>query len=193
MIELKEIENIIRNKSKTISEDFLRISQDGFRESFSFEIDEKKLDSKYSSIVNVTSEGDFSAFFQEIMKFDEFPALYFFEINESIEKDEIITNIKTVNLEKNLNIPAQNNTLKNEGVLYVGKVKSRAWGRLIQHLGYHKNAKSHGLQLDHWAKNIKSELKLKYTVIFFEKDIVDDIDVLEKSLAKSLKPIIGKH
>ncbi|WP_269227735.1 hypothetical protein [Flavobacterium eburneipallidum] len=193
MADLKQIENIIRDKSKTIAEDFSQISLNGFKKEFSFEIDVKKLDSKYLDRVDITKDGDFSKNFQEIMEYEQFPALYFFEINEIIEKSEIVTLIKNVNEKFQLNIPAKNNTLNNGGILYVGKVKSCAWGRLIQHLGYHKNRKSHGLQLDYWAKEIKTELKLKYTVIFFEKNIADDISILERILAKSLNPIIGKH
>ena len=43
------------------------------------------------------------------------------------------------------------------------------------------------------AKEIKSELKLKYTVMFFEENIKEDINILERILAKQLNPIIGKH
>ncbi len=193
MTDLRQIENFIRDKSKTISEDFFQISQNGFKKKFSFEIDVKKLDSKYSDKVDITKGGDFSAIFQEMIEYEKFPALYFFEINELIEKEEIVNLIKKVNEELQLNIPAQNHTSKNEGILYVGKVKSCAWGRLIQHLGYHKNRKSHGLQLDFWAKKVKTELKLKYTVMFFEENIADDINILERILAKKLNPIIGKH
>jgi len=193
MTDLRQIENFIRDKSKTISEDFFHISQNGFKKNFSFEIDVKKLDSKYLDQVDITKDGDFSASFKQMIEYEKLPALYFFEINEIIQKEEIVTLIKNVNEKFQLNIPAQNHTHKNEGVLYVGKVKSCAWGRLIQHLGYHKNRKSHGLQLDFWAKEIKTELKLKYTVMFFEENIADDINVLERILAKKLNPIIGKH
>lgn len=193
MTDLRQIENFIRDKSKTISEDFFQVSQNGFKKSLSFEIDVKKLDSKYLDKVNITIDGDFSENFKEMIEYEKFPALYFFEINEIIEKGEIVTLIKSVNEKFQLSIPAQNHSSKNEGILYVGKVKSCAWGRLIQHLGYHKNRKSHGLQLDFWAKEIKTELKLKYTVMFFEENIADDINILERILAKKLNPIIGKH
>lgn len=193
MTDLKQIENFIRNKSRTVSEDFFQISQNGPKIVFSFEIDIKMLDSKYLDKVDITKDGDFAVNFQEMINHEKLPALYFFEINEIIEKSEIITLIKNVNEKFQLNIPAQNNTSKNKGILYVGKVKSCAWGRLIQHMGYHKNRKSHGLQLDFWAKEIKTELKLKYTVMFFEENIADDISILERILAKSLNPIIGRH
>ena len=192
-MEINQLKDFIKNKSKTISENFDNISKNGFLKSISFEIDVNKLDSKYLDKVNITQDGDFSEYFQKMIEYENFPALYFFEINDTVEKEEIVTLIKKVNEEFQLNIPAQNHTHKNEGVLYVGKVKSCAWGRLIQHLGYHKKRKSHGLQLDFWAKEIKTELKLKYTVMFFEENIADDINVLELILAKKLNPIIGKH
>ena len=192
-MEINQLKDFIKNKSKAISENFDHISKNGFLQSISFEIDVNKLDSKYLDKVNITKDGDFSEYFQKMIEYENFPAVYFFEINDTVEKEEIVTLIKKVNEEFQLNIPAQNYTLKNQGVLYVGKVKSCAWGRLIQHLGYHKNRKSHGLQLDFWAKEIKSELKLKYTVMFFEENIKEDINILERILAKKLNPIIGKH
>lgn len=193
MIDINNIEDLIKTKSQLISEIFSKISINGSIHKISFTIDEKNLDSKYLDKVNITLDGDFSSSFQEMIKYDKYPALYFFEINELIAKQEIINLIKNVNEKNQLNIPALNKTSDNKGVLYVGKVKSCAWGRLIQHLGYHKNRKSHGLQLDYWAKEMKTELKIKYTVMYFEEDLADDINVLERILAKSLKPIIGKH
>ena len=182
-MEINQLKDFIKNKSKAISENFDHISKNGFLQSISFEIDVNKLDSKYLDKVNITKDGDFSEYFQKMIEYENFPALYFFEINDTVEKEEIVTLIKKVNEEFQLNIPAQNYTLKNQGVLYVGKVKSCAWGRLIQHLGYHKNRKSHGLQLDFWAKEIKSELKLKYTVMFFGNPVAKSLPLISISLS----------
>lgn len=183
------IDSLIKEESKKIYELFSKISINGYVKKFNFIIDEKKLNSKYLNDVNITSDGDFVSMFQQLQKFNDYPALYFFEINPLLEKNEIIPLIE----KSHLNIPARNKTVANTGVLYVGKVKRCAWGRLIQHLGYHQQRKSHGLQIDFWANKTSLELKLSYTVIFFDKSTADYIHVLEQALIKSLKPIIGKY
>lgn len=184
-----KIDNLIKEESKHISELFSEVSLNGAIKRFDFDIDKKKLNSKYLNEVNITSDGDFVSIFQQLQEFDDYPALYFFEINPLLEKTEIISLIEN----SQLNIPARNKTSNNTGVLYVGKAKKCAWGRLIQHLGYHQQRKSHGLQIDYWVNKTSLEPKLSYTVLFFEKSMADYIHVLEQTLAKSLKPIIGKH
>jgi len=96
--------------------------------------------------------------------------------------------------------PARNNIVpQNSKILYVGKVESCIWGRLIMHLGFHTNKNQgnpqesnvHGLYLSDWTKGL--ELKLKFTILEFEKNMIDLMEVMEKSLAKKLQPIIGKH
>jgi hypothetical protein len=76
-------------------------------------------------------------------------------------------------------------------VLYVGKVKKVLWGRVIQHLGFSKTAGTQGLQLYHWARGLSLELKL--TVLEFEANMADLLPLVEKAVAKQLKPLLGKH
>ncbi|MBY0245052.1 MAG: hypothetical protein K2Q03_06335, partial [Sphingobacteriaceae bacterium] len=123
MNKLEGIETIIKEESKRISDNFAEIFKKGIVEKFSFTIDQNKLDSKYLNKVNITLDGDFSAHLQDMIRYEEHPALYFFEINESIEKDDIINLINKTNEINQLNIPAKNYSTTNEGVLYVGKVK----------------------------------------------------------------------
>lgn len=186
---MTDIDSLIGRESKHISEVFSEVSLNGAVKRFDFLIDEKKLNSKYLNEINITSQGDFVTLFQQLQEFDDYPALYIFGINPLLEKTEIISLIES----SQLNIPARNKILNNTGILYIGKVKKCAWGRLIQHLGYHQQRKSHGLQIDFWANKTSLELKLSYTVIFFNKSMADYIQVLEQALAKSLKPIIGKY
>ena len=82
-------------------------------------------------------------------------------------------------------------SINDSRILYVGKVKRHFWGRLIQHLGYYKVNRTQGLQLYYWAKELN--LNLKVTVIEFEPEMIDLMEVLESALAKKLKPILGKH
>jgi len=75
--------------------------------------------------------------------------------------------------------------------LYVGKVKACFWGRVIQHLGYHKDCTDHGLQLSHWAKPLS--LKLKLHALEINEDMYQLMPSLEVYFAKKLQPLIGKH
>src|SRR5690606_2324988 len=136
-----DIDGLIKGESKHISEVFSEVYLNGALKRFDFLIDEKKLNSKYLNEINITSHGDFVPLFQQLQEFDDYPALYFFGINPLLQKTEIISLIEN----SQLNIPARNKILNNTGILYVGKVKRCAWGRLIQHLGYHQQRKSHGL------------------------------------------------
>jgi len=127
-------------------------------------------------------------------KYADLPAIYIFKINSDINSNTIINAIDSISSNE-LNVPAHYKYPKNNGILYVGKVKRCAWGRLIQHLGYHTDSKSHGLQIQHWANKISEPLNLTYTVMFFEKEISDYLEVIESAIAKTTiyKPIIGKH
>ena len=189
----QNLEDFIKSKSQNISDIFENIYHNGVIERFQFRIDENKLDNKYLNEINITSHGDFVDIFKKMQEFESLPALYIFSINPSIPKDEIVSLINGVNENQNLNIPAQNKNQQNTGTLYVGKVKSCAWGRLIQHLGYHKNRRSHGLQLDYWVQKTSLKIDLTYTVLFFDEAVADYIHLLESELAKSLTPVVGKH
>ncbi|WP_304342930.1 hypothetical protein [Chryseobacterium koreense] len=120
------------------------------------------------------------------------PCLYFFEITSDHLSSDIIDRIKIYSKTENSKaIPAIKKTIPESNVLYVGKVKGNFWGRLIQHMGYYKVNRTQGLQLFYWAKEL--DLSLKLTVMEFESEMIDIMEVLESGLAKRLKPILGKH
>ena len=76
--------------------------------------------------------------------------------------------------------------------LYVGKVKTGFYGRLITHLGYHKSTQTAGLQLFHWFDVGEfSTLTLNYIIL--DKDMANMITVLEIETAQRLKPLLGKY
>jgi len=190
---LSNVENFFKTKSSEITYAFAEIAAIGFKKSFSFEIDCNKLNSDYASKINITKEGDFVSIFKTLQDYQDLPAIYIFGINSEVDYDVIIKEIENANNDNTLKFPANNKNNQNNGVLYVGKVKSCAWGRLIQHLGYHQNKKSHGLQIDYWAKRVNMPLNLTYTVMFFDKKMSDYLETLEIAIAKELAPIIGKH
>src|SRR5690606_3104127 len=63
MIEIQNIEQLIRNESNKVSKSFADIFLNGVVAKFSFIIDENKLDPKYFDKVNITLDGDFSSHF----------------------------------------------------------------------------------------------------------------------------------
>lgn len=188
------MENYIKKKSSEISETFLNIANQGCNKIFQYNIDISKLNPNYATNINITEKGDFIDMFKELMQYEDLPAIYMFKINPEIDSKIIINAIDSIDKSQS-NIPAHYKKPINNGVLYIGKVKSFAWGRLIQHLGFHKNTKSHGLHLYKWASTIQPSLDLSYTVFFFHKEVAPYLELIENELSENenYKPIIGKH
>ena len=78
-----------------------------------------------------------------------------------------------------------------DNTLYVGKVQSHIVGRVIQHLGYHLNQASHGLQLNDWAKSMNLTFKLH--IIVLPHDVIPVEEIFETELAHKYEPLIGIH
>lgn len=188
------MDEFIKNKSSELSRMFQDVANHGCVKTLHYNIDISMLNPDYATNINITEKGDFVDMFNELKYYEEYPALYIFKVNPKIDSKIIIDAIDSIN-SIHLKVPAHYKNPFNNGILYIGKVKSCAWGRLIQHLGYHKNYKSHGLQIQYWANKIPNMFYLTYTVMFFKKEIADSLEVLESAIAKEnkYKPIIGKH
>lgn len=124
------------------------------------------------------------------------PVLYWFEIDDSTINAEKIRSLYNEHRTKKSNRAISSFKKeydRNSKTLYVGKVKSGFWGRIITHLGYSTSTKTAGLQLFHWFNTSEelSELKLNY--IIFEREMEDLISILELDLARELKPILGRY
>ena len=76
--------------------------------------------------------------------------------------------------------------------LYVGKVQTGFWGRIVTHLGYNKNKGTAGMQLSYWYK-IKDFDKLTLNYIVFDNEMKYLVSTFEKNLALELKPLIGQY
>ncbi|MFC4633661.1 hypothetical protein ACFO3O_07065 [Dokdonia ponticola] len=64
-------------------------------------------------------------------------------------------------------------------------------GRINQHLGYYKAGTTQGLQLYEYAKGKDFEITLK--IIEFDGIEPYLLNVIEKLLAKKMKPLSGRH
>lgn len=144
----------------------------------------------------------FRYLFEELDTMDKH-CLYWFEVQSEEKAVELNYMINEYRLNKGKeeyrSIPASN---KNNGgaILYVGirrggKTKyglTNIVGRINQHLGYYKTARTQGLQLIHCAKNFDCEITLN--VVQFE-DLQNNmyLNILEKKVAQRLKPLCGRH
>ena len=90
------------------------------------------------------------------------PCIYWVEFNSDISNNDLLNRLLVYKGSKGCRaVPALKNTFeKDTTTLYVWKVKDKFWGRLIQHLGYHKTPATQGLQLYHWCKDISIRFKV---------------------------------
>jgi hypothetical protein len=133
----------------------------------------------------------FETLFIELQKFQG-PCLYFFTITSKQSATQIVERIRAYSsTENSKSIPAIKKQFSQSNILYVGKVKRDFYGRVIQHLGYYKVNQTQGLQLFYWAQDLN--LCIKLTVLEFDTEMMNLMEVLENGLAKELKPILGKH
>ena len=127
-------------------------------------------------------------------KVNEYPCLYVFELYDEADSARVVNAIKkTKETEINRILPAIKSQIPCSKYLYVGKVLKEVGGRLVTHLGYYQTNGNHGLQLAFWAREMSPALRLKITVLRFEKEMTPYMSSFEKLLAVDLNPIIGKH
>lgn len=132
--------------------------------------------------------------------------LYWFETNTSKDAIQLMNllNDKRNSLwEREFDkrkVPVDNINL-NSKTLYVGVRQggnprkkdnlTNISGRIIQHLGYYDKGSTQGLQLIHWAKEARVDIKIN--VLHFDDIQKEYLYVLEKLFALELKPLCGKH
>lgn len=183
------MEKFVKEISIQASKTFLKVYENGPKKIKEFPINCAELQD--FNFVDITNSEKYKPLFSELKEMLG-PCLYYFEITSNNLSFEIINKIKEYsNTENSKAIPAMKKSINDSRILYVGKVKRHFWGRLIQHLGYYNVNRTQGLQLYYWAKELN--LNLKVTVIEFEPEMIDLMEVLESALAKKLKPILGKH
>ena len=175
--------------SKNALKPLLHVAEYGPKTTKEFLIDCSILeDYNYTDIRKANS---FKSLFEDIQLLTG-PSVYYFEIINNPKNDDIIEKFeKYALLQNSKNTPPINLNFKKSNILYVGKVKSKMWGRLIQHLGYYKVEGTQGLQLYYWAKELN--LKLKLVVFEFEPEMANLVGLVEFDLARTAKPILGKH
>lgn len=167
------------------------INANGVKEHI-FDIDCSELGDYNKTKNNVLENSKTKPFYDDLKKLSG-PVLYWFEIMSDIDSDLVVNALRKFAIEnKDRTTPFIKETINsNSKILYVGKVKRSFYGRVIQHLGYHKAAKTQGLQLYYWGKPLS--LKVRIHAIEFEADMVDMMPAVEQYFANALKPLVGKH
>jgi hypothetical protein len=121
------------------------------------------------------------------------PTLYWFEIISETDTKKVINALANYKASANSKAtPALKTKINYDSkTLYVGKVKRKFWGRLIQHLGFFKVDATQGLQLFYWAKDLSLDLKIN--ILEFDNNMADIMPVVEYTFAKRFQPLVGKH
>lgn len=136
------------------------------------------------------------------------PCLYWFEtetIDESKELFSLIEKFRDRSKLEGRTIPAKNNYSKGKNyvpskIIYVGKrfqgirqydKLTNIAGRIIIHFGYYAAGSTQGLQLANWAREYNGKLFLK--ILPLPQESEGYLELLEKLLAKKLKPLCGRH
>jgi hypothetical protein len=121
------------------------------------------------------------------------PAVYVFEICPPGNSVNVLAAAKLYADTKTRAVPARRSNIDDtSSVLYVGKVSSVPLSmRVIQHLGFSRSAATQGLQLYHWARELS--LILDMTVFEFEDDMAAPLPLVERAVARQLRPLLGKH
>jgi hypothetical protein len=186
MNQIEEIKKICEAAAKPLHE----VSINGIKSYSAFDIDCQSLEDY--NYADIRDSERFKEIFSQL-KAVTGPVLYWFEIGSDFSTQDIISEFnKYIDSGDCKTLPALKKTINYDtNALYVGKVKGKFWGRLIQHLGYYKVKATQGLQLYCWTRNLP--LKMKVHVYEFENNMAELMPIVENALAKELKPLIGKH
>jgi hypothetical protein len=142
--------------------------------------------------VDITKDEENQQQFRELMELKG-PVLYWFEVTSNHTAIELREAIEGYKGQPNARrTPAFKRAFSPDSrCLYVGKAKRSFYGRVIQHLGFEQSGSSQGMQIYHWA----NDMRLKVSVHGFElaPAMIDLVSIMEIEFAKHMKPIFGKH
>ncbi|WP_405223910.1 hypothetical protein [Dokdonia sp. Asnod1-B02] len=142
-----------------------------------------------------------------LAKLDDYygDCIYWFETEtteDAIKLDNLLSEYRSKKQLKNSGyraVPTTNKLAHKDKTFYLGVRKGKPskrgltniMGRINQHLGYYKNARTQGLQLYHWAKD--ADVTIIIHCVHFNQDLGPLLYVLEHKLANKLHPHCGRH
>jgi hypothetical protein len=162
----------------------------------SFEIDCSDLDAPNYNETSITYAKKILPTIHDLMKIEN-PSIYWFELEDESKSENVLKKFEAFRKINNVRkIPPTNIKNKGSKCLYLGvrqggtrKDKfSFLAGRISTHFGYYKIPTTQGLNLAYWFKD-----KIKLHVIVLPNEAGIYLNVLEKLMAKELKPLTGKH
>jgi len=191
--------NLINNKLKAIVEKITAKEVEGF---YSKKFNTKNLKEYQEDRYSPNVDKDFRYFFEDLDN-RENHCLYWFELeneNKAIQLNNLMNNYRLKKGSPNYRTVPATNKNEESNVLYVGirrgKGKpanlSNIVGRINQHMGYYKVARTQGLQLVHYAKGLDFEITLN-VVEFKGLQNPMYLNLLEKMVADKLEPLSGRH
>ena len=180
-------QDFFRETAELFSARFHHLAEIGIVKEMSFDISSNDFDDKYLNH-DIRNAEPFKQMFTQLAEVDEMPCLYRWEITSPYNADAIKEAVAKL---PKYTPRILKKAIAKENTLYVGKVQSHIIGRVIQHLGYHLNQASHGLQLNDWAKPMNLTFRLH--IIVLPQDVVPVEGIFEMELARKYEPLIGIH
>jgi hypothetical protein len=164
---------------------------------FQFEIDGSKLEKPN---YNITGKIDYavsiSPIIEKIRSIDK-PCIYWFDAENETKAIEMIKERLKFSFDYPIRSAPKPNSHKNSKCLYVGIRQggmrkrdnfSNIAGRIVIHCGYYHVGSTQGLNLAYWAKE-----KITLNIIELPHEASIYLNIIEKMLAKKLKPVLGRH
>ncbi len=193
---------IQENFEEIVEKIFLNRNNDAFYHKGVFNTKDLPDHKKYTYSANLDSEFSKNVF-SSLDKIKSNHCLYWFELPTAYEAEQLNDLIDVYRQRKGENdyrvVPASNKNTDSR-ILYLGTRRggftkstklTNITGRICQHLGYYEKGTTQGLQLYEYAKAKDFEVTLK--VIEFENLETYSLNVIEKLLAKKLKPLSGRQ
>lgn len=161
---------------------------------FDFDMDCSLLSYQKHREHDIRDSAEYKSMFEKLANYEDNPCVYWFDSDDEINGCEIFHQIDSVQ-KKGVIVPAHGRSPHNGYCLYVGKATRNIHGRLMMHLGVHKNSRSHGLNILYWDESFRKNFKLKFHFIPFPKNEEwrNLISLMEFLLSVKNNPIIGKH
>lgn len=138
----------------------------------------------------LNSKSDLDAMMKVFENHTSKPGVYYFEIVSNHKGQEVVNTLLAFKETDPRSCPKIDKKRSMDSkFLYCGSIKKGLHGRFIQHLGF-GSQNTFALQLIHWAKDMKLELKFHYT--WLDKNYKEFTELVESALADNLKPLVGK-
>ncbi|MGE7777594.1 hypothetical protein ACQKLP_22945 [Chitinophaga sp. NPDC101104] len=191
---MEQTKSFVREEAFKLKNALENFIESGVRNEHSFDIHCETL-SNYL-IAPVDTSDQFKDLFDNLKTMNG-PCIYWVDIvGQEVTNMEIVDAMRKYNdssreVGKGRQLPVIYKRIRNSRTLYVGKVNSGIWARILTHMGYHLNGNLQGLQLYHWAKDLG--LVVRFNIMEFDGGCMRLLPVIEYEIARQKSPLIGSH